>query len=591
MTTGAPSPDTGELLLKGIPAAPGIAVGPAYVYTKHVPVVTVRTIEPAEVEVELSRLRTANERAEKELVKIHTFAEQKLGTQQARIFEAQVMILNDTILMGAIERRIREELRNAEFVVADEIGKYKRLMLAASDEYMHERAHDVDDVMNRILRNIQDQKLFSRLEGECIIVAETLTPADTVIFSRNQILGYATDLGGTTSHAAILSRSLQIPAVAGLRGGTRRIRTGDLLALDGYNGVVAVNPSEETLRTLERKRRRYREFEEHLAVISDLAAETTDHHHVELSANLEFPGDVPFARSQGAAGIGLYRTERLLLERTGFPDEEEQAAEYEAVAAAIAPQPVIFRTFDAGGDKLVADLPHEDNPFLGWRGIRVMLDRPAEFRIQLRAILRASTRRNVRIMLPMVTIPEEVRRARAELRAAQDELAAAGIPFDAGIKLGVMIEVPAAALQAGDIAAEADFLSIGTNDLVQYLLAVDRGNSNVAGLYEEFTPAVLRLIRDVIIAGHKRGRWVGMCGEMAGDPLATMLLVGLGLDEFSVVPAVLPEIKQIIRTVRSRDARKIAERALALPTAEEIRRYLTGEVRSVIPDLPLGDAP
>lgn len=576
-----------EITIKGIAAAPGIAVGQAYLYSKQMPRIEMKTLSTDEVQDEILRLANANARAEKELQKILAFAEQKLGSESAKIFEAQIMILSDTILMGTIKQRIRKELKNAEYIVADEIGKYKRLMLAALDEYMHERAHDVDDVMNRIIRNIQDQRLFSRLEGEAIIVSETLTPADTVIFSRNQVLGYATDLGGVTSHAAILSRSLKIPAIVGLRSVTRQVRTGDLIAIDGYSGIIVLNPSEETLQGLRRKVQRIKEFEERLVDLVDLAAETADHRRIELSANIEFSEEIEFARQQGSAGIGLFRTESQLIGREAYPTEEELYEKYKEVADGIFPHPVIFRVFDVGGDKLSPETRHEANPFLGWRGIRVLLDRPEMFLNQLRGILRASIRKNVRIMFPMVTTLQEVRNAKSMVERAKEDLKARGIPFDPALRIGVMIEVPAAAILADQLAEEVDFFSIGTNDLIQYLLAVDRDNNAVAPLYQQFNPAVLRCIKMVIDAGHKRNVWVGMCGEMAADPLATILLVGLGLDELSVVPSMVPEIKKIIRCVKQTDAKQIADKALALTTDLEIKDYLTSVLRTRIPEIPL----
>jgi len=578
---------SGEIVLKGIAAAPGIAIGPAYLYSKLVPRVEMKTIAPSEVDGEKDRLRTATSRAEKELQKILVFAEQKLGSQHAKIFEAQIMILNDAFLMRAIENRISAELKNAEYIVSDEISKYKRLMLAADDEYMHERAHDVDDVMNRIIRNVQEQKLYSRLEGESIIISETLVAADTVIFSRNQVLGYATDLGGVTSHAALLSRSLKIPAVAGLRTATKIVNTGDVIAIDGYAGVLIVRPSKETEATLRRKAERFHLFEEQLVGIAGLAADTPDHKHIELSANIEFAEEIDFVRVQGAIGVGLYRTESQLIGRPTYPSEDEQYEAYRTVADGIYPHPVIFRTFDVGGDKLAPDAFHEENPFLGWRGIRVMLDRPELFMTQLRALLRASAQKNVRIMFPMVSTLKEVRKAKAFVKQAKAELKTQGIPFDARIKVGVMIEVPSAAILANEIAREVDFLSIGSNDLIQYLLAVDRGNTLVAPLYQQFNPAVLRTLKTIVDAGHANNIWVGMCGEMAGDPLATALLVGLGLDELSVIPTVLPEIKKIIRTIKFKDAKKITDRALTLTTEEEIKDYLSSFVHKKVPDLPL----
>jgi phosphotransferase system enzyme I (PtsI) len=461
------------------------------------------------------------------------------------------------------------------------------MMLASPDEYMHERARDVEDVMNRIIRNIQDQRLFSRLEGASIIVSETLLATDTVIFSRNQILGYAADLGGVTSHAAILSRSLKIPAVLGLRTVTKSIRTGDFIGIDGYAGIIIINPSPDTIERLHKKAERLKAFEDQLAGIASLLADTPDHKHIELSANIEVPDEVDYARAQGAAGIGLYRTEGTLLSRQGDPSEEEQYAEYKKVAEATFPHQVIFRTFDVGGDKLVAGSYPEGNPFLGWRGIRVSLDRPEIFLTQLRALLRASNKKNVRIMFPMIAKLSEVRRAKEFVKQAKNELKARGEHFDARVKIGVMIEVPSAAVMAEEIAGEVDFLSIGSNDLIQYLLAVDRDNAAVASLYQHFNPAVLRTLKSIIDAGHKKNVWVGMCGEMAGDPLATALLVGMGIDELSVVPAILPEIKKVIRTISYKEAKKIADKALTLHTEADIKEYLSSVVRKQLPELPL----
>jgi phosphotransferase system enzyme I (PtsI) len=578
-----------EIVLKGVAAAPGISCGPAYLYSKLIPRVEEKSITPEEVESEIGRLRNANARSEKELQKIHAFAEQKLGSQNARIFEAQIMILADAILMGAIEKRIAQELKNAEFIVADEITKYKQVMLAAHDEYMHERAHDVGDVMNRIIRNIQDQKLFSKLEGASIIVSESLAPSDTIIFSRNQVLGYATDLGGVTSHAAILARSLKIPAVVGLRTSTKTVKTGDTIAIDGYAGLIVLNPTEETVQTLERKKLRFKEFEGRLVNIAGLTAETLDHKHIELSANIEFDTEIEFARAQGSAGIGLFRTESQLIGKASYPTEEEQYQAYSRVADGVFPHSVIFRTFDVGGDKIAPDTEHEANPFLGWRGIRVLLDRPGLFLDQLRSILRASTRKNVRIMFPMVSTVQEIRRAREMVSRAKKDLDARALPYDPDIKIGIMIEVPAAAILAEQMAGEADFLSIGTNDLIQYLMAVDRDNAAVAPLYQQFNPAVLRTIRHIIDAGHKKGVWVGMCGEMAGDPLATVLLVGLGIDELSVIPSVLPEIKKIILSIKYKEAKRVADKVLTMSTEQEIRDHLSSITKNKVPEIPFDE--
>ncbi|MGA3244042.1 MAG: phosphoenolpyruvate--protein phosphotransferase [Bacteroidota bacterium] len=575
-----------ETVLKGIPASPGIAIGPVYVYVKHTPVIEERSILPEEVEHELDRLEQAIARSHKELRKILEFAEKKLGEDKVKIFEAQLMFLEDAVLFDAVDARIRGELKNAEFVVQTEIEKYHRIMLASKDEYTHERANDVEDVRNRILRNLQEQRVISRLEGSSVIVSQNLTAPDTVILSRNAVLGYATDIGGITSHTALLSRALKIPAVVGLKTISHQAHDAEQIVLDGYSGEVVLDPSEETVKRFEAKRVRYQEFEARLSGLRDLPAETLDHRRVELSVNVEFEQELDFIKLQGADGIGLYRSEYLIVGKEVFPTEEEQFNQYKLLAETMYPKHVIIRTFDIGGDKVMAQSVKENNPFLGWRGIRVLLDKPELFLEQLRAILRASTRKNVAVMFPMVSNLSEVRRAKKILDQAKHQLRKEGIPFDARLKVGVMIEVPSAAVIAEDLAEEVDFLSIGTNDLIQYVLAVDRGNDVVSSLYQEFNPAVVRFLRRIIDRGKEKGVWVGMCGEMAGDPLATILLLGLGLDEFSVVPNMLPEIKKIIRSVKYSEAQKVAKQVLMLKTEVEIKDLLKSIMQKKFPDIP-----
>jgi phosphoenolpyruvate-protein phosphotransferase (PTS system enzyme I) len=582
------NPHTEEVVLKGIPASPGIVIGPVFVFQKQAPVFEERSIHLEDVDREIGRLEQAVARSHKELSKILEFAEKKLGEDKVKIFEAQLMFLEDAVLFDAIYGRIRTELKNAEFVVNDEIGKYHRIMLASKDEYTLERAHDVEDVRNRVIRNLQEQRAISRLEGSSIIVSQNLTAVDTVILSRNDVLAYATDLGGITSHTALLSRALKIPAVVGLKSISHLVHDQQHIILDGYSGTVVLNPLEATIRKYESKRARYQEYEAKLTDLRDLPAETLDHHKVELSANAEFEEELDFIKIQGADGIGLYRSEYLIVGKEVFPSEEEQFAKYTHLAEAMYPKRVIIRTFDIGGDKLMAESVKENNPFLGWRGIRVMLDKPNIFLEQLRAILRASTRKNIAIMFPMVSTLTEVRHAKKYLDEAKHQLRKENITYDSRIKVGVMIEVPAAAVIAEDIAEEVDFLSIGTNDLIQYLLAVDRGNDVVSELYQEFNPAVVRFLRRIIERGKKKGVWVGMCGEMAGDPLATLLLLGLGLDEFSVVPNMLPEIKKIIRSVKFTEAQKIAKTVLALKTEAEIKEHLRSVMKKKFPDMPIG---
>ena len=576
-----------EIVMKGVAASPGITMGPAYLFIKEIPAVEERTVETGAIDTELQRLDRAIEKSSKELDKILAFARQKVGDAKAKIFEAQIMVLEDRILIDSIKKRIRREGKNAEFIVSDEIGKYAKLMLSAHDEYMHERAHDVEDLKHRIVRNLLEERLISKLEGTVIVVAHTLTPVDTMILSRNSILGYATDHGGVTSHAALVSRSLKIPAVVGLGDITRKVVSGDSLILDGYGGTMIINPSRETVQKFETKRMHFLEFESQLVGLKDLPATTPDGHAIELSSNIELKEELDYVMVQGSQGVGLYRSESMLIERDDFPSEEEQYREYRAVAGRIYPKRVIMRTFDIGGDKVAPDTAEEANPFLGWRGIRISLDRPDLFKAQLRAMLRASTRKNIAIMFPMVTNVREMRLAKQYVEEAKAELRAKKVKFDSTISVGTMIEVPAAALNASQIAAESDFLSIGSNDLTQYLLAVDRGNALVSSLYQELEPAVLMTIKHIINAGHKRGIWVGICGEMASNPIATPLLIGMGIDELSVVPVFLPEIKKIVRSVKYTDAVELAKRVLTLPTVEEVEKHLREFMRRTCPDILL----
>jgi phosphoenolpyruvate-protein phosphotransferase (PTS system enzyme I) len=577
-----------EIVLQGIPAAPGIAIGRAYVYIKEIPTAIERALKPEEIDSEIERLEQGIAKSEKELTKILNFAQAKIGDGKSKIFEAQIMILQDSVLLNSIIKRIRTEARNAEFLVSDEIGKYENLMLMAHDDYMHERAHDVDDLKNRIIRNMQANKLVSKFDDTAIVVAHNLTPADTMILSRNHVLGYATDKGGITSHAAILSRALQIPAILGLSEISRRAITGDQMILDGYSGVVVLNPSTEKIEEYKAKKERFLQFEAKLANLRTLPAKTIDGRKVDLSANIEFETEIEHLILQGSDGIGLFRSEGLLIGRDNMPTEEEQYLAYKKIAERVYPRRVIIRTFDIGGDKIAPQMIEEANPFLGWRGIRISLDKQELFLDQLRAILRASTRKNIAIMFPMVSTVEEVIQAKEITAKAKSELKSSKKRFDPNIPVGVMIEVPSAAVTAEVIAKEVDFLSIGTNDLIQYLLAVDRGNYIVADLYQEFHPAVIRTIKYIIDSGHQAGKWVGMCGEMAGDPLATVLLLGLGLDEFSVVPHIVPEIKKIIRSITYEDAQKIAKHVLKMNNVVEVQEYLTALMNKKFSEIPLG---
>jgi len=461
-------------------------------------------------------------------------------------------------------------------------------MMASKDEYARERADDLLDVENRILRNLEEQKLVSKIDGSHIIISHNLAAADTLIFSRNDVLAYVTELGGATSHMALLARALKIPAVVGVHQLSLLVQTNDQIIVDGYSGNVVLHPSSETLSYYEKKNTEYHVFEEALAPLRDLPAETLDGHRIKLAANIELEEELEFIKLQGADGIGLYRTESLLLGKEVFPSEEEQYEVYHRIAESVFPKQAILRTFDIGGDKFMTQAMKENNPFLGWRGIRVMLDKPQIFLDQLRALLRASTLKNLAIMVPMVTSIKEVKLAKQLIAQAKDDLRAHKIPFDEKLRLGIMIEVPAAAVIADHLAREVSFLSIGTNDLIQYLLAVDRGNDIVSDLFQEFHPAVIRFLRRIIERGKQEHAWVGMCGQMAGNPLATILLVGLGLDEFSVVPNILPEIKKIIRSIHFTEAQHVAEHVLTLRSEDEIKAFLTNVMKNKFPDIPIG---
>jgi phosphoenolpyruvate-protein phosphotransferase (PTS system enzyme I) len=591
-TSGQPPNDAetenSTVIIHGIAASPGLAHGPVFVLEKKSIEIHKYEIKPAGVDEELERLNRALVRAEKELTKILSYTQQKIGNTKAKIFEAQIMILNDPMLMDQVRKRIRKECLNVESAVHEEMTRYQEMLQNADESYLRERAGDIEDVKHRIIRSIQQERLLSKFEGRAIIVAPNLSPADTILLSRNEVLGYATDGGGITSHTALLARALKIPAVVGLTKISRAAKNGDEMLLDGYSGTAILRPKKGHIDHFEEKRRRYTLFEEKLSVFRDLPAETKDGKRIILAANADLEEELDFVGFQGAEGIGLYRSESILMGKDTFPQEEEQYEAYWYAAEKVYPHDLIVRVFDIGGDKLFPKMVEENNPFLGWRGIRILLDRPEMFKQQLRALLRASVKKNVKILLPMISGVGEVLASLKIIDEVKEDLRNRNVAFDENIAVGAMIEVPGAAIMAREIARNVDFFSIGTNDLIQYLLAVDRGNPTINKLFQEFHPAVLRMIKHTIDAGHKRNVWVGMCGEMAGDPIATILLVGMGIDELSVVPSVLPEVKKIIRSISSKEAQIIARRALSMGTPEEVHEYLRRTLKAKLPDVPLG---
>jgi phosphotransferase system enzyme I (PtsI) len=457
------------------------------------------------------------------------------------------------------------------------------------DEYLRERATDLRDVGRRVIANLlgKERETLARLEEEVVVVAYDLAPSDTASMVKEKVIGFATDTGSRTSHTAIMARALEIPAVVGLGAVTAAIKSGDIVIVDGSHGVVIVNPDPATLFEYQEMQRRYVLFERELEKLKELPAETTDGYKVTLAANIELPEEIEHVKSHGADGVGLYRSEFLYMNRPDFPSEEEQFEAYRAVAESLAPKSIIIRTLDLGGDKFISqlDMPAEMNPFLGCRAIRFCLERPDIFKAQLRALLRATVFGSVKVMFPMISGVTELRTALAILDETKRELAAEEKEFDPNLQVGVMIEIPSAAMTADILAKEVDFFSIGTNDLIQYTLAVDRVNERIAHLYDPLHPAILRFIKWIIDAGHNAGIWVGMCGEMAADPLFTMILLGLGLDEFSMGSVAVPGIKKIVRSVSMQESKELARTVFGLSTADEIREYLERRVSQILPEL------
>lgn len=573
-------------MLKGIAASPGIEIGKAYVLKEQKVTINRENIADNMVEKEIKRLEEAIVKSKDQLEKIKEKAERELGQDKAEIFGAHLMVLEDPVFLDEIKAKIRETRITAENAVSIVSQNYIEMFNNMEDEYLKERAADVKDVSDRIIKNILGVPIetLADISEKVIVIAKDLTPSDTAQMNKQKVLAFATDMGGRTSHTAIMARSLEIPAVVGLVDISGQAAAGDVIIVDGNKGVVYINPDEKTLKEYEKLKQDYIKYRQELKQLKDLPGETRDRaRRVELSANIGTPKDVKGALENGAEGVGLYRTEFLYMDRENLPSEEEQFKAYKEVAESMAPRPIIIRTLDIGGDKKLPylEMPDELNPFLGWRAIRMCLDRPHILKTQLRAILRASHYGNLKIMYPMVSRAEEIRKANAILEEARQELRAEGIPFDENLEVGIMVEIPSAAVIADILAKEVDFFSIGTNDLIQYTLAVDRMNEHISILYEPLHPAVLRLIKNVIDASHKAGKWTGMCGEMAGDVTAAPILLGMGLDEFSMSASSIPQVKKIIRSLSYDEAKQIAEKALSLERPEEIREMVEGVIQKL----------
>ncbi|MCK4771957.1 MAG: phosphoenolpyruvate--protein phosphotransferase [Candidatus Latescibacteria bacterium] len=587
-----------DRMISGIAASPGFAVGEAHLLHRGEILVEERKLEPDEVEAEVRRFESSLEKAREEIEALQEKITNTMGEEGARIFGVHQMILHDPMVVEATKEGIRQSLRNAGAVFDEIMGGMRDTLSEAADEYLAQRSLDIEDVRRRVLMQLAPggRLLLRDLRRPVVVVAEELTPSETAHLDPEKVLAFVTEAGGRTSHAAIMARSLGVPAVAGVSRITERVRTGSLIAVDGTSGQVAVNPDEYMIKFFESQKAIFAELERELLKLKNLPAVTLDGREVELSANIEFPEGVESALNYGARGIGLLRTEYLYLGCEELPSEDKQYSDYLKMVEQVAPDSVIIRTFDLGGDKVgvVPATPLERNPFLGWRAIRVSLAHPKVFMNQLRAILRTSAHGPVKLIFPMISGLEELMQAKEILNQAKESLSREGMPFDEDLPVGIMMEIPAACAMADILAAEADFLSIGTNDLIQYSLAVDRGNAQVAYLYQELHPAILRQVKMVIDAGHRHGKWVGMCGEMSANPLATMILIGMGLDELSMSPELLPEIKKVIRSCTHAEAKACADDALNQNTVEGVtgvaRRYTEGKLGELVTDVGEGAA-
>lgn len=562
--------------IEGISGSRGVAVGNVYKYIQEEIIIPDNTVADSEVENEIGKFAAAMAATLKQLDRIRQKALIDMGPEEAAIFEAHMQIAQDPSLSDGIKSLIESTGTNVVSATAQTIDTFAGIFLSMDDPYMRERGADIKDIGDRLMRNMlgMNPRGLSHISGEVILVAPDLTPSDTASLDKNVVKGIITAAGGPTSHAAIMARTLEIPAVMGV-GDIESFVDGARAVVLGTDGVALMNPSDEEWTDYSAQAEAFQEELKRLKDSANLDAVTTDGHRVDLFGNIGKAKDADNAVTMGARGIGLYRTEFLYMENDDLPAEDVQFEEYKAVAEKLQGQPVIIRTMDIGGDKELKclDLSEEMNPFLGYRAIRISLNRPDIFKVQLRALLRASAFGDIHIMYPMIASVEEVKAANAMLDTCKNELRSEGIAFDENIKVGIMIEVPAAAVIAPTLAKYVDFFSIGTNDLCQYTLAVDRMNEAIGHLYQPLHPGVLRLIKGVIDASHEQGKFTGMCGELAGDPMATMILLGLGLDEFSMTASSIPLIKNILRSVSKEECEAVAAHALTLDTAEEITAY------------------
>lgn len=581
--------DKRSFVLKGVGVSPGIVIGKAFLYDRFDAQVSFYRLRDKNlVNKEIKRFKAALKESEKQLLEVKHKLHEMAGREPLYIIDVHIMILKDKMFINHTVQYIRDMLVNAEWAMKMTIDRYREIFEKVEDEYLKSRVSDIRYVGQRILRNLsgKSQGEVPKIDGKDIIIAVDLSPADTAQMMINKVQGFATDMGGKTSHTAIVARAVEIPAVVGLESITKLVRTNDDIIIDGAAGLVVVNPDPEMIKVYEDKQRHFKKAQEDYLRYARLPAITEDDYKVEIGGNIEFIEEIPSAISHGAEGIGLYRTEFIYINKEKLPTEEEHFSHYRSVVSADGLQWATIRTFDLGGDKFYSDpkLAKEMNPQMGLRAIRFCLKEVELFKVQLRAIARASAFGKTRIMFPMISGIEELREAKKIFCEVKDDLRTQGIPVGEDIEIGVMIEVPSAVVIADELAKEVNFFSIGTNDLIQYALAIDRINERVTYLYEPLHPAVLRLIKQVIDIGHRAGIRVAMCGEMAGEPAYIMILLGLEIDELSMNPLAIPKVKKVIRGSTVKESKELLEKVMAFTSAVEIREFVNNYMRNRFPD-------
>lgn len=550
-----------NMIFRGVPVSPGIAIGKVFVLEKEIQNVYRRSLLSNEVKSEIARFRKAVANTRKDIIEVEKRIQKELGRKKIQIFEGYRLFLEDRILIEDTEEIVRSQRVNAEFAFSMQLKKIISEFQKIKNDYLKERARDISELGSKIMAHLMqsDEKFsWTQIPENSVVVAHNITPADTTNMKGNLVIAFVTDVGGKTSHTAIMARALEIPAVAGLKNISQNVTGAQNIIVDGINGIVITDPDEGTLLNYKRERKKYQDEQQSLQRLIEMPTVTKDGKKLTLMANIEIPEEIPTVLAYGAEGIGLYRSEYIFINSPSVPSEEEQYQTYKTICEKMLPYSVIIRTFDIGADKLAdsIELPEESNPIMGLRAVRLYFKIPEVFKTQLRALLRASALGNLKIMIPMITTVSEVKKVKIIIEEVKREMKSEGLPFNKKTPLGVLIEVPSAALAADLISKEVDFLSIGTNDLIQYTLAADRGNENVSYIYEPMNPAILRLIDYVVKAAHRAGKTVSMCGEMASDPAYTKLLVGMDLDELSMSSISIPKIKKIIRTITYKDAKK-----------------------------------